>query len=81
MRKIDDISKSDFDVLRDCYDGPKPPPISPTYWRDKLDDAQQMGYNDGYIAAEESRPLRVYLALMLGMLIGFLVGFFSFYRG
>lgn len=91
MTKIDDISKSDFQTLRDCYDGPAkildeldnpvqaPPPVNPTYWRDKLDDAQQIGYNDGFNAA--NNPSRIPLAILVGIVIGFLAGFFSFYKG
>lgn len=91
MMTIDDISKSDFQALRDCYDGPAkildeldnpvqaPPPVNPTYWRDKLDDAQQEGYINGYADADESRPTRVLLALTIGYLIGLITGFFIFY--
>lgn len=55
-----------------------PPPVSPTYWIDKLDDAQQMGYIDGFTDAND--PSRVPLAVLVGMIIGFLAGFLTFYK-
>lgn len=70
-----------FDTLLDELDNPvqAPPVVNPTYWTDKLDDAQQMGYIDGFNAAND--PSRVPLAILVGIVIGFLAGFFTFYRG
>ena len=80
MRKMTDISE--VNRILDELDNPvqAPPPVNPTYWRDKLDDAQQEGYINGYADADESRPARVLLSLGIGILIGFLVGFFCFYH-
>lgn len=57
---------------------PIPPLVNPRYWHNKLDDAQQMGFIDGFNAAND--PSRVPLAVLVGIVIGFLAGFFTFYR-
>jgi hypothetical protein len=73
--------RTETGMLGDKINDITPPPVNPTYWRDKLDDAQQEGYINGYADADESRPTRVLLALSIGYLIGLITGFFTFYKG
>tara|TARA_R110000868_G_scaffold119562_2_gene317506 strand:+ start:448 stop:636 length:189 start_codon:yes stop_codon:yes gene_type:complete len=53
------------------------PPIS---YSQKLDDAEQEGYIDGWSDADKSRPIRIITIFTIGLTIGLLVGFFLFQK-
>ena len=79
-QSINKLEQSHFDVLRDCYDGPakhadisKPPVHDPDYFQQKLNDAYQSGWTNGYCASEDHRPMRYSSVGLLGTVTGFLL--------
>jgi F0F1-type ATP synthase assembly protein I len=58
-----------------CYES------TPTnYWSEKLDDAEEQGYIDGWSDADKSRPMRISTIFAVGLTIGLLIGFFLFHK-
>ena len=75
-----DPDRSQFDVLRDCYDGPArhadistPPIHNPNHFQQQLDDQYQSGWTDGYCTSEDHRPIKYWSIGLLGTITGFLL--------